>query len=117
MLHELGAHDPARESGVILDIGRLLEQTAPREALDDQGLEVGAGRVERRGVARRPTPDDDHFLDPFAHFIKYSLAPRRDAATCGPSAAAGSRPRPRAAWAARRRRRGRPEPQPRTARR
>ena len=39
--HELGAHDPLGEARVVLDVGRLLEQAAPEEALDDERLEVG----------------------------------------------------------------------------
>ena len=71
-LHELGAHDALRKAGEVLDVGRLLEQSAPGEALDNQRLEVGAGRVEGGGVAGRPAAHDDHIFDSFAHFIKYS---------------------------------------------
>ena len=66
-LHELRAHDPLGEAGVVLDLGRLLEQAAPEEALDDEGLEVRAGGVQRGGVAGRPAADDDDVLDPVAH--------------------------------------------------
>ena len=66
-LHELRAHDPVAEAGVVLDLGRLLEQAAPEEALDDERLEVRARGVQRGGVAGRPAADDDDVLDPVAH--------------------------------------------------
>jgi hypothetical protein len=74
VLHELRTHDPLREPGVVLDVGRLLKQAAPGEALDDERLEVRAGRVERGGVARRTAADDDHVLHLLiVHFKKYSV--------------------------------------------
>jgi hypothetical protein len=66
-LHELGAHDPVAEAGEVLDLGGLLEQAAPEEALDDQRLEVRARRVQRRRVPRRAAADDDDVLDAIAH--------------------------------------------------
>ena len=62
LLHQLGAHDPLGEAGVVLDVGRLLEQPAPRKALDHERLEVRARRVQRRRVAGGPAADDDHVL-------------------------------------------------------
>ena len=52
LLHERGAHDPVGEARVVLDVGRLLEQAAPDEALDDERLQVRARGVQRGGVAR-----------------------------------------------------------------
>ena len=73
VLHHLRAHDPFGEARVVLDIGRLLEQAAPREALDHERLEVGARGVQRGRVPGRATADDDHVFNPLVdHFIKYS---------------------------------------------
>ena len=63
LLHHLRPHDPLGVAGVVLDVGRLLEQPAPEEALDDERVQVRAGGVERRGVARRTASDDDDLLD------------------------------------------------------
>ena len=64
LLHQLGAHDAAAgKPGVVLDLGRLLQQAAPEEALDDERLEVRARGVQRRRVAGRAAADDDHVLD------------------------------------------------------
>ena len=63
VLHHLRAHHALRVAGVVLDVGRLLEQAAPQEALDDERVEVGARGVQRGGVAGRAAPDDDHVLD------------------------------------------------------
>ena len=51
LLHHLRAHDPLGEARVVLDVGRVLKLPAPLEALDHERLEVGAGGVERGGVA------------------------------------------------------------------
>ena len=59
LLHHLRAHDPLGEARVVLDVGGLLEQAAPEEALDDERPQVRARRVERCGVAGRPAADDD----------------------------------------------------------
>ena len=59
-LHHLRAHDPLGVARVVLHVGGLLEQAAPREALEDQGVQVGARGVQRSGVARGATADDDH---------------------------------------------------------
>src|SRR4051812_38510625 len=66
LLHHLGPHDAIREARIVLDIGRLLEQTAPGEALDHQRLQVGTRRVERGRVAGRTGANDDHVLDGLA---------------------------------------------------
>ena len=63
LLHHLRAHDPVAVAGVVLHLGRLLEQAAPREALYHERIEVRAGRVERSGVTRGTAADDDDILD------------------------------------------------------
>src|SRR5581483_8784731 len=64
-LHHLGPHDPLREPGVVLDVGRLLQQSAPGEALDHQRLEVCPRGIERCRIAGRPAANDDHaFVSP-----------------------------------------------------
>src|SRR5215210_1425819 len=63
LLHHLRSHDPVRIAGVVLDVGGLLEQAAPGEALDHERLEVGARAVERGRVARGPTAHDHQVLD------------------------------------------------------
>ncbi len=54
---------PSGKPGIILDVGGLLQEAAPREALDHKRGEVGAGGVQGRGVARGATADDDRVLD------------------------------------------------------
>jgi hypothetical protein len=63
VLHHLRAHHALRVARVVLDVGGLLEQAAPGEALDHEWVEVGAGRVERGGVAGGAAADDDDILD------------------------------------------------------
>ena len=63
LLHHLRSHDPRGEARVVLNVGRLLEQSSPREALDHQRTEVRARRVEGCGVARGAAAHDDHVLD------------------------------------------------------
>ena len=63
LAHHLRPHDPLGEAGVVLDVGRVLQLTAPLEALEHERLEVGAGGVESGGVPGRAAADDDHVLD------------------------------------------------------
>ena len=63
LVHHLRPHDPLGVARVVLDVGRVLQLTAPLEALEDERLEVGARGVEGGGVAGRPAADDDHVLD------------------------------------------------------
>ena len=116
-----GPSTPSGIARVVLHVGRLLEQAAPREALDHERLEVGARRVQRGRVAGGPAAHDHDVLDVLdlrsslsilthsLYFLKYSLA----ASSCAPapsarrSCAAGRRPRSPAGSAARRRSRGR----------
>jgi hypothetical protein len=73
VLHQVGPHDSRRKARIILDVGGLLQQSPPRESLDHQRIQVGAGGVERRRVSGGAAADDDHVLDSlFHHFIKYS---------------------------------------------
>jgi hypothetical protein len=67
--HQLGAHDPVREAGVVLHVGGLLEQAAPQESLDHQRAQVGAGGVERGRVSGWAAPDDDDVLDVLAAHV------------------------------------------------
>src|SRR4051794_31282907 len=115
-LHELGAHDPVAEAGVVLDFGRLLEQAAPEEALDDERAQVRARGVQGGRVAGGARADDDHVL----HIAIQSIvppagvrppperAPRPSSPRC--DAAGSRRPRPEA-WGSRTRRPGRRGPQ------
>ena len=66
--HHLRPHDPLGVARVVLDVGRVLQLAAPLEALEDERLEVGAGRVERRRVAGGAAADDDHVLDLLRRF-------------------------------------------------
>ena len=63
LAHQIGALDPLGEAGIVLDVGRLLQQAAPGEALDDKRGKVGARGVKRCGVARGSAADDDRVLD------------------------------------------------------
>src|SRR4051812_15557581 len=60
LVHHLRPHDAFGVAGVVLDVGRVLQLAAPTEALEDERLEVGAGRVERCRVTGGATADDDH---------------------------------------------------------
>ena len=63
--HQVRAHDPLGEAGVVLDVGGQHQLAAGligrgrRLALDDERREVGAGGVHGRGQARRTRSDDD----------------------------------------------------------
>ena len=70
--HQVGAHDALGEARIVLDIGRLLQQAAPCEALDDERREVGARGVQRRRISRGPAADDDRVLD-LRHLADSSL--------------------------------------------
>jgi hypothetical protein len=61
LLHELGALDAFWEPGEILDVRRVHELTAGLDrARDDERLEVRAGGVDGRRIARGTRSDDDH---------------------------------------------------------
>ena len=54
VVHQLRAHDAVGEAGEVLDLGGVHQRAAGGDrALEDQRLEVGAGGVDRGGVARR----------------------------------------------------------------
>ena len=61
--HDVRPHDALGEAGKVLDVGRLLQQPAPGEALDHERVEVGASGVQSRRVPSRSAADDDHVLD------------------------------------------------------
>ncbi len=71
LLHHLRAHHAVGEAGVVLHVGRLLQQAAPGEALDHQRAQVRARGVQRRRVPGRAAADDDHVLD-VAHLVSWS---------------------------------------------
>ena len=62
LVHELGSEDPVGEARVVLDIGGDHQLAAGRRTLEDEGLQVGAGRVESGGEPGRAGSDDDKFL-------------------------------------------------------
>ena len=53
LLHQPGALDHLGEARIVLDVGRDRELAADLEALDQERLQIGARRVDRRGVAGR----------------------------------------------------------------
>ena len=64
-VHEVGAEDAVGEAREVLDVGGGGElpprgDVVGEEALEEHGLELGARRVDRRRVRRRPAPDDAH---------------------------------------------------------
>ena len=63
VLHEVRAHDARREPREVLHLGGLHEQTAEVHALEDEGLEFGAGRVDGGGVAGGAGADDDDVVE------------------------------------------------------
>ena len=69
LVHELGAHDPVGEPGVVLDVGRQHELTAGLQPLQDERLEVGARGIEGRGVAGRSGADHDHVAQLLGHLL------------------------------------------------
>ena len=61
-LHHLRAHDPVGEARVVLHVGGVHQRTAGGDrALEDQGLERCAGRVDSGGVAGGTRPEDQYF--------------------------------------------------------
>ena len=61
-LHQLGAENTRRESGVVLDVGGDGELAARLRALDDERLEIRARGVERGGESGR-TRAENHDLE------------------------------------------------------
>ena len=66
-LHQLGAEDAVAEAGIVLDVGGDHQLAAVGEALEHQGLEVGARGVQGGRVAGRPAADDDDLTDVACH--------------------------------------------------
>ena len=65
--HQLRAHDAVDEAGVVLDVAGDHQLAAEGEALEDEGAQVPARRVQRCGVAGRPSADDDHVANLGCH--------------------------------------------------
>src|SRR5512143_1958091 len=63
LVHHLRPHHTLWIAGVVLDVGGVLQLPAPLKALDDQGLELCPGGVERRGIPGGTTAEDDQVLD------------------------------------------------------
>ena len=58
VLHQFGPHDPLREAGVVLDLGRQHQLAAVQVPGEDDRREVGAGGVDGGGQAGRAGTDD-----------------------------------------------------------
>ena len=58
-----GPHDPVGVAGIVLDVARDHQLAAPGEALDHEGLQVGARGVQRGRIAGGATADDDQLTD------------------------------------------------------
>jgi hypothetical protein len=56
---EVGAEDRL-DPRVVLDLFRVVQLTAERAAIDQNGAEVHPGGIEAGGEARGTTADDDH---------------------------------------------------------
>ena len=54
--HQVGSHDSVLETREVLDLGRDGQLPAGLHSFEDQGLEAGPRRVQRRGQARGPEP-------------------------------------------------------------
>ena len=67
VLHHLGPEDAFHVAGVVLDVARDHQLTAPLEAFDHERLEICAGSVERGRVPGRTASDDDQFANVLAH--------------------------------------------------
>src|SRR5690606_30340641 len=61
-VHQLGPLDPVGETRIVLYFGRDHQLATSREALEDDGLEVGAGCIQRGCQAGRAAADDGHLL-------------------------------------------------------
>src|SRR5699024_769800 len=62
--HQLGPLDPLGETRVVLDVRRGHQRAAGIEGTgDDDGVHLGPGRIDGRGVAGRPGADDDDLVD------------------------------------------------------
>ena len=76
-VHQLGAHDAVGEAREVLHLGGGHQRATGLHALDHERLEVGPGRVERRGVAGRPRADDDQVSDLVHCRLPLSVIPGR----------------------------------------
>src|SRR5699024_6981544 len=62
-VHQLWALDALGEAREVLHLGGLHQQAAEVHALEDDRLKLGAGGVDRGGVAGWPGAHDDHVVD------------------------------------------------------
>src|SRR3989442_6832785 len=62
-LHELGALDALRETGIILDVRRDHELSPRDRAGDDERPQVRPGRIDRRGEAGGAGTNDDEIVE------------------------------------------------------
>ena len=77
VLHHLRAEDAARIAGVVLDVAGDHELAAEGDALDHEGVQVGARSVERGRVSGRAAADDDQVSDVcFSHSPQKGLGPK-----------------------------------------
>ena len=68
LLHQPGALDDVGEAGVVLHVGGDGELPAGLDALDQDRLEHGAGRIDRGRIAGRARADDDNLgVGSFGH--------------------------------------------------
>ena len=61
--HQLGPEDAVGEAGVVLDVGGEHELAAGADALDDDGLQVGAAGVDGGGEPGGAGADDDELVE------------------------------------------------------
>ena len=71
-VHQRRAHDSVGKAGVVLHIGGIHQgATGGDRALEHQRPQLGPGRVERRGIAGRARPDDDHVAHVLGHIVPF----------------------------------------------
>ena len=63
LVHQFRAGDAVAEAGVVLHLGGGHQRAAELGALEHQGRQLRAGRVDRRGISGRTGADDDHVMD------------------------------------------------------
>ena len=60
VLHHLGAENPVGVAGIVLDVTRDHQLSAPLDALDHERPEICPGRVQGSRVTGRPPAHDDY---------------------------------------------------------
>ena len=63
LFHQIRAHDALLESGKVLHLGGLHQQSAVLHALENHRVQLGACRVYSSGVTRRAGTDDDDVVN------------------------------------------------------